>query len=279
MVFKMISSWLRAALDCAKTKADFYSGCRKILRGQTIDFDLANDLQLRHSGYTKSKASMLRRNYLHVESRETAKLLWERRLEQDKYGSVGFTTYNHFMKGQHKGSDKIEGTSKRASVMGPCIQSVVLTLMHDKSTAVDVFYRTTEMFKKFPADLVFIRDELLGNSFHLTRPTLTCYFANITAHPMYFITLVPSLNDPILSFENIKKKDKYFYDWCVKWSARYVCKEYSRGIDKFSQALRVRKDAYDRIDKDKLRELQKYLKKNHPGYRNSYQGDIDGDDD
>lgn len=269
----MKSDWMGAALDCAQQKADFYSGCRKILRSRTLVFDLKNDLRIEDAGYTKSKMSMLRRGYLHVESRNVAKQLWERRLEQDKYGSVGFTTYNHFIK-----NDPTK-KSKRASVMGPCIQSIVLTLMKKGEVEVDAFYRTTEIFKKFPADLVFIRDELLEGFDIGKGASLTCHFANITAHPMYFITLVPSMSDPVKHLEAIKKKDKYFFDWCVKWSARYICKEYSRGIDKFSQALRVRKDAFDRIEPATLRELQQYLKRNHPGYRNNYAGDLDGDDD
>lgn len=269
----MKQSWINNALACAEQKADFYSGCRKILRARTMTFKLGKDLKIEDGGYTKSKLTLLRKGYLHVESRDVAKQLWARRLDQDKYGSVGFTTYNHFIK-----NDPTK-KSKRASVMGPCIQSVVLTLLNDRTTAVDVFYRTTEIFKKFPADLVFLRDELLGGEFALKRPTLTCHFANVTAHPMYFITLVPSLDDPIGALASIKHKDKFFFDWCIKWSARYICKEYSRGIDKFSQALRVRKDALERIDKHTLRELQHYFKKNHPGYRNDYKEPTDGDDD
>lgn len=270
----MLESWINVALACAESKADFYSGCRKILRSRIHSFKIKDKtpIQLHHAGFTKSKMSMLCRNYLHAESRDVAKQLWERRLDQDKYGSVGFTTYNHFIKTDPNKK------SKRASVMGPCIQSVSLTLMDDKSTAVDVFYRTTEMFKKFPADLVFIRDVLL-EGFDIKPRLINCYFANITAHPMYFVTLVPSLDDPTGALASIRAKDKYFFDWCVKWSARYVCKEYSRGIDKFAQALRVRKDAFERIDSHKMRELQKYLKANHPGYRNDYKEPVDGDDD
>lgn len=265
-------SWINNALACAEKKADFYSGCRKILRAQVMRFNLKNNLKIEDGGYTKSKLTLLRKGYLHEQSRDVAKQLWARRLDQDKYGSVGFTTYNHFIKNDP--SKK----SKRASVMGPCIQSVTLTLLNDRTTAVDVFYRTTEIFKKFPADLVFIRDELL-DGFDIKAKYMTCYFANVTAHPMYFITLVPSLDDPIGALASIRHKDKFFFDWCIKWSARYICPEYSRGIDKFAQALRVRKDALERIDKHTLRELRTYFKKNHPGHRNTYKEPTDGDDD
>ena len=97
------------------------------------------------------------------------------------------------------------------------------------------------------------------------------HFANITVHPMYFVTIVPLLNDPISQLNIIKAEDRYFFDWLVKWTARYVCEEHSRGIQKFSQALRVQKDALTRIPPKRLKRLQKYLRENHPGYRNAYE--------
>lgn len=264
--------WIRHCLDLSSQKADFYTGCRKILRGKLLEFTLDPSLKISDAGYTQSKLTMLKRLYLHEESREMARQLWERRLGQETYGSIGFTTYNHLLKND---PDK---KSKRASVMGPCLQSVVLTYISKKeSPQVDVFYRTTELLKKFPADLVFLRDTLL-DGFELKRRSVSCHFANITVHPMYFITILPSIDNPIKELDRIKSKDKYFYDWVVKWSARYICKQYSRGIDKFSQALRVRKDAFERIDKKKLKVLQDYFVDNHPGYRNEYV-DPEGEDD
>lgn len=271
----MLNNWIAHCLRLSREKADFYSGCRKIHRCRVLSFErVKGDLQLTHAGYTKTKMSYLRRGYLHEESRAVAKQLWKRRLEQDKYGSVGFTTYNHFIK-----NDPAK-KSKRASVMGPCIQSVTLTLLPKRKTAVDVFYRTTELLKKFPADLVFLRDELLdGFKINYDGLEVNCYFANITIHPMYFITILPSIADPVAELDRIKKADKYFFDWCVKWSARYVCDEYHRGIEKFSQAMRVRKDAYERLDKKTLKTLQAYFRKNHPGYRSGYKEPMDEDDD
>ena len=90
---------------------------------------------------------------------------------------------------------------------------------------------------------------------------------------MYFITLVPHLVDPIAELERIKKKDQFFYNWVIKWSARYICKEYSRGIQKFAQALRVRDIALRDIEPKKLKQLQKYFKANHPGHRSEYEGE------
>ena len=56
----------------------------------------------------------------------------------------------------------------------------------------------------------------------------------------------------------------------TKWSARYICDEYMRGILKFSQALRVRDTTLERLKPSRLKKLQAYCRENHPGYRNDY---------
>jgi hypothetical protein len=96
----MLDDWIRHSLTLARTEADFYSGARKIIRGRSLLFrHVENDLTLADCGFTKSKQSMLVRNYLNEESRDAAVKLWERRVEQEKYGSVGFSCYNHLVKG------------------------------------------------------------------------------------------------------------------------------------------------------------------------------------
>lgn len=282
----MKDEWLEQCLLLSRTKADFYSGARKIIRNVHFTIEKpSDDLTLADCGFTKSKQSMLVRNYLNEESRDAGLKLWRRRVEQAKYGSVGVSTYNHFVKGgghrslfaemHEKRRAKEEGREYkigRASVMGPCIQSFVLTLLNDKSVAVDVFYRTTELFKKFPADLVFLRDVLLP-PFKLgdRLREINFHFANVTCHPMYFVTIIPLLDDPIEALEKLRKKDQYFFNWIVKWTARYVCDEHHRGIAKFAQAMRTCNDARRRIPRATMKPLQKYLRANHPGYRNAYE--------
>lgn len=273
----MKQEWIDIALRMSAREADMYSGCRKIIEDKSVVFhdlwNYADPLELEDAGYTKSKMAHLVRGYLHEESIAAAVMLWNLRRKKTSYGSVGFTTYNHFLK-----NDAVK-KSKRASVMGPCIQSVVITQMkgnNSKGTGgryrIAAFYRTTELFKKFPADLVFIRDVLLkGFDFSgMEFCGLTCHFANITAHPQYFVTLIPNMDDPIAELEKLKKKDRYFFDWVVKWTSRYLCPEHFRGIEKFAQAMRVKMDADTRI-KGKLRKkLIKYLTENHPGHTKDY---------
>lgn len=263
----MKQEWIRHAIKAAKAEADFFSGCRKITRRQTISFfSLDDTLQYADVGYTKAKQSHLTRGYLHEESKNVAIDLWKRRREQDKYGSVGVTTYNHFIKND---PDK---KSKRASVMGPCIQSMVITYLNKRSYSVDLFYRTTELFKKFPADLVFVRDVLLpGFDFSgMKMDEMNCHFANVTAHPMYFICLIPHLNDVFKTLESIRQADEFFYNWIIKWTSRYLCEEHYRGIAKHAQSLRVKDFADDAVTGAFRQELTKYLRDNHPGHRNGY---------
>lgn len=273
----MKDEWINACLKMAVRKADLYSGCRKIIQARTLTFhDLWDDedpLVLEDCGYTKSKLAHLVRGYVHEESMEAAVMLWNLRRKKTSYGSVGFTCYNHFLK-----NDAVK-KSKRASVMGPCIQAVTITQIKGNGKngtggaySVDVFYRTTELLKKFPADLVFIRDVLLkdfdfsGMEFR----GMTCHFANITVHPQYFVTAIPHMEDPIAELEKLKAKDEYFYNWVIKWTARYLCEEHYRGIAKFAQALRVKMDADKRIKGKRRRLLVDYLRANHPGHNNDY---------
>lgn len=266
----MKQEWVSAALAMSSQAPDTMCGCRKILFGVQLKFndlwDTDSPLLLEHGGYTKSKQNILTRLYLQEESRDMAVKLWERRKGQGKYGSVGFTTYNHLLK------NDIEKKAPRASVMGPCLQSVVITLIDKETYRIDVFYRTTEVFKKFPADLVFIRDVLLAPfSFgNLKFAGMTCHFANMTVHPMYFVTLIPHIKDPVAELEKLRKLDKYFFDWIVKWTARYLCDEHERGITKFAQAERVMMAAKKYIKPKKAASLAAYLREHHPGHKREY---------
>lgn len=255
--------WVDYCLGMAATPADLYSGCRKILRVQQMRFQTLDDsLQLADCGFTNHKMRYLMRAYMHEESLAVGVDLWNRRRTQDKYGSIGVTCYNHFIKNDGKKS------SKRASVMGPCIQSFTVTYINKRTYAVDVFYRTTELLKKFPADLVFLRDVLLKpfNFSGMSLECVNCHFANVTVHPMYFATVLPLIADPIQALKNLKSSDKYFHDWVVKWTARYTCDEFHRGIAKFAQALRVHKDARERLQPDVLADVQAYIRANHPPF-------------
>jgi hypothetical protein len=235
----MKDDWIVHCLELSAQPADIYSGCRKILFDRSLTFgelfDADDPIVLEDCGYTRNKLSHLTRGYLHEESRDFAIMLWNLRRQKTSYGSVGFTTYNHFVK------NNMEKKSKRASVMGPCIQSVTEGM------------------------------EFQG---------LTCHFANVTIHPQYFVTLIPHLEEPLRELDRLREIDPYFYDWVVKWTSRYLVPEHFRGIQKFAQAMRVKVDADLRIKGWRRRELIKYLEKNHPGHSRAYNPkDEEGDEE
>ena len=235
----MRDNFIRTALELAMTPADFVSGNRKILRNRTVVFDgkLLDDFKIEDCGFTRSKMTMLKKGYVVQEAIDAAVMLWELRKKKAKYGSVGFHCYNHLLKNDPN------KTSKLGSTMGPCIQAVTLTWVPKRerqiqgTCEVDVFYRTTEYFKKFPADLILIRDELLPNfSFDGCPITvIRFHFANITIHPMYFVTLIPMIDRPVSFLKKLRETDPYFWNWLVKWTSRYLCEEYYHGIEKFEQ--------------------------------------------
>lgn len=275
----MRQEWLEQVIRLSYKKADFFSGARKIIRNVHFTFeDIQPDLVYEDIGYAKHKRGMLIKLYKHEESLRKAVELWEMRKRKAKYGSVSFHCYNHLLK-----ADPEKG-SIRASVMGPCLQAVCITWLSNKSCAVDVFYRTTELFKKFPADLCFIRDDILTEfDFSVCQiKEINFHFANVTCHPMYYI--IPAIQmekngiDPFEALDLIRKKDEMYWMWAIKWTARYLCDEHKRGIEKYAQAMRVHDESRKALTPKELARWQKYLRKHHPGFAKDYIAP-DGDDE
>ena len=251
----MKNEWLDKCIELSRTPADLYIADRKILRRRSITFnDTDCDITLASIGYGNNKMALLRKNYLNTESRDTALMLWDARRMMGKYGSVSFTTFNHYVKGAGTSNGEIVGDRGIGSMFGPCIQSVAITYLTKRTAAVDIFYRTTEFFRKFPADLVFLREVLL-DGFELTDFNITFHFANITMHPMYFVSPITMLKDPVDSLEYIREVDPYFHGKLVKWTARYLLGAKLESIIKFAQAMRQRKHFLElATDTDELKE-------------------------
>jgi hypothetical protein len=254
--------WLDQALLMSRQEADLYSGNRKIIRRKTLVLRSShyNDhLTMADIGYTPAKMKMLERYYVHEESIGIAIEAWTQRLAKGKYNSTCFTTYNHMVKA-------IKGGLRKPQMMGPCIQSVVLTLLNDGRTDVDIFYRSTELFKKFPADLVFIRERLLNRFDFRKAPikSISMTFANVTVHPMYYPVLFPLLPNPLQELRQLREDDPKFYRLCVGWAARYFLpKKYGKGILKFSQARRTGERVLNLLSSAQIKTIAEYIDKNY----------------
>lgn len=256
----MRDEWFDFCMDMADSPGDEWSGTRKIINNVVRQFEeIKPDLQLIDAGYTTHKMAALNRLYRVPESHEAAVSLWNRRLAQRKYGSVCFHCHNHITK-----SDPAKG-SKRSSVMMPCIQSMSVTYHEGHTAEAHAYYRTTEVFKKFPADLVFIRDVLLAPfDFSLCPLTkITFFFANVTVHPMYYATLFEHMENPVREMEKLKKVDPRFHKEVVNWTSRYFDPYFHGGIIKYAQAMRVHEVLEQKITGKLRDDIAEYVVENH----------------
>lgn len=256
----MKKRWIKLCEKLSATPADFYAACRKIIRNESVRFPADQwhkDLTLEDIGYTTNKLNRLIKDYRHIESHEKAIELWSHFVKRGSYSSASFTTYNHLVKaGATSPSETVE-------TRGPCLQSVVVSLLPkgrgERVASVDVFYRTTEFFKKFPADLLLL-DGLLAPFDFSSVPLdgINMHFAGITCHPMYVLVPAALAGDPVDFFESIKKSDRRFFQECVSWSHKYLVT--SQGITKFAQAIATQKKALASLKKNGNMHLIDYIK-------------------
>lgn len=256
----MKKRWIKICRQLSAEPGDFYASARKILRNRTVTIcDWKSDITLEEIGYTNNKLNRLIKDYLHVESRDKAVELWAHFVKRGSYASTCFTTHNHLVKsGATSPSETVE-------TRGPCLQAVVITLIPGKKgkheAIIDTYYRTTEIYKKFPADLLLL--DVLLKPFDFSKVRIAernFHFSGVTVHPMYCIVPIALTDDPVGFFEEIRKSDPVFYRNCVSWTSKYLIT--SRGIKKFEQAKVVQRKAIAMLKKTgTLDELTAYIQK------------------
>lgn len=236
----LTNEWLNSCLSLINEPADLYVADRKILRSRTLRFtSKTSDISLSDIGYTKTKITMLKKLYLHEESYKKAIQMWDYFVERGKYASTSFHCYNHLVK------PGATSPREKVSTRGPCLQAVTISYLEKGNAEIDIFYRTTEIFKKFPADLVFIYEHLIpGFNFSRVRlNSVNCHFANVTLHPMYFITAAALSDSPLKFYKSLDPK-QLFSKVVMKWVLKYFVDD--TGICKFKQAT---------VTQDKARSL------------------------
>ena len=261
----MKRSWVNFCLYCLEQRNYFYvAGNRKILRSFTYTFNSFElDLTLKDIGYSKQKLSLLKSLYYHQEAVASASKIWSYLLKRRNYSSACFHTYNHFVK---KGA---RSPQEKTDTRSPCLQSVILTLREEQepyqrkelATHVDVFYRTTEIFKKFPADLLFLHWVLYEHFDLSTAPikSVTFHFANATVHPMYLTTLLVHLDNPLTFLKSVAKESNAFSKQVFKWLIRYIRNE--EPINKFKQAKSIKDHLVKSLSDPKLEKIYNYSRK------------------
>lgn len=260
-------AWVREACRLACSPPAFRDGGRKIFRNHLFTVNNLDGMSLTDGGYTQTKMTMLKRLYYVEESIAVAKELWDFHLQRGTYKSASFTCYGHNLKNKGVHAPK----AKHASVMGPCLQSVILTQKpNGKRQEVDLLYRTSELVKKFSADVVFIRDLLLPNFTLGKVDTYNFYFTNLTLHFMYFPILFAHMARPVEELQRVREADEGFHDLIVKSSARFLIPEYTRGIERHSQSMHVHKQVNAQLSPGSKKRIIEYVHANHKGYKKPY---------
>lgn len=253
----MKRDWINLAIKCASSEATYWQSGKKVLRTQRFSFaDPQGPLSLDDIGYTKSKMGLLKKGYIHEDSLSSAVEQWNNRrnYREKSHWSVGFSCYNHILK-PHSNMDNED---QMGSIMGPCLQAVTISHTPGGVALVDVFYRTTEIFKKFPADLVLIRDHMLSR-FDFTRTELgsiTFHVANLTVSPTYFPTVLAQMPDPIATMEQVREGDEIFHRIASKW----VVKLLDGPTQKFNQARRTQNAVKSLMADDLQQDLIEYAR-------------------
>lgn len=259
----MRKDWASLCCTLASKPATYWSGGKKILRNQQFTFpDPQGPITIEELGFTKTKMSLLIKGYIHEESLSSAVDQWNNRrnYKERSHWSVGFSCYNHILK-PHSNMDSEDSMG---SIMGPCLQAVTISHTLAGIAEVDVFYRTTEIFKKFPADLVLIRDHMLSR-FEWDRTPLgsiTFHVANLTVSPTYFPTVLLRDKDPVATLEKIREGDPVFHKTSVRWMAKLL----TGPTPKFNQARRTQDAIKSLMSDSSMEDLIKYGSKIYPEY-------------
>lgn len=246
----MLKLWLKTIDAVLEHKPGLHVAGKYIAHNLQLDYhttDIKQDLTLDMLGFQKKKLTMLKDYYYHEESIRVALLQLQDRRNKGTYGSCGVTTYGHFAK-------------KERPMHGPCIQSLVFTHFPNGTVDTNIYYRTTEVFKKFAADLIFLRDMMLPQ-FNVNGK-LTFTFANATFHPMYWVVSAPYLKDPVRDLTSILVEDQMIWKGIVRWTHRFM--EQPESLQKFKQGYRVSKHLHRLLDPAKLKALRDYVALHKP---------------
>lgn len=225
-----LSHWANLALDLASTKTNERVGPKKVFRGITFSIKEIDDLiQLTNFGYVKNsprKRAQLKQHYYNEKSIDSAKDLFKKILEVKKSGSV---------------SINFHGTKTGDKKQDFCMCSMAITKLTKPKVRFDVFYRNVDIIKRFGADLIFLRDEVLPNFDMLPTDSINFYFSTVNLNPLFFPILVPYIDDWKGALYAIKHDDPRFYGDVIKWSYRFISpvKQTYRFIHKIQRSLPI----------------------------------------
>lgn len=221
---------------------------RRYLSGHSISCEELPDLDLHRLGYTKAKLAQLDRQYFNSESLDRAKALMLSRTKND-LTSVAFS---------FQGGVKRDTGPRGSKSMGHCIQTAVITISKKKRCEMDIFYRSTEVTKKFSGDLVFLKQRIvpyLGIEPHIYR----FYFSNCYWSPQ-FVPVLARFTDIIEFYDRIRIENPDYFIQALRMLKREIFHHDSKMsfVAKMQQMIKGTPDA---------ERLKKYMYKHLPNFK------------
>lgn len=181
-----------------------YNGARKIVQRVLWEPRVLPTIDLELIGYARplTKLKALQRMYYNPDEADRVRKMMKHREEQ------AFTAVAMSMRA---------GAKDRRS-MGWCMESMVIGLTPDRTT-VNLIYRSTEVIKKFTADLAFL--PWVFNQLEIVPDDISFYFSNAYLSGVFFPALFRFL-DPIEFLKMLRKREPKLFVVATRFLRRSV---------------------------------------------------------
>lgn len=167
-----------------------YNGARKIVRNVYWSAGTLPEVDLKHLGYKKPETKMkaLDRMYFNpLEADRIASLLHRRR--DQAFSAVAMS---------------MRAGAKDSRSMGWCLESIVFSVTDKGDIRATVMYRSTELIKKFVADLAWL--PRVFERLDVRPASVDFFFANAYLSGVFFTTLFLYV-DPIEFLERLRREE------------------------------------------------------------------------
>lgn len=221
-----------------------YNGARKIVRSLVWSPATYPEVDLQHLGYKKpeTKLKALDRMYFNpVEAERVTALLHKRR--DQAFSAVAMS---------------MRAGAKDSRSMGWCLESIVFSVTDPGDVRATVMYRSTELIKKFAADLAWL--PRVFERLEVQPSSVDFFFANAYLSGVFFPTLFLYV-DPIEFLERLRVNEYPLFLVGTRFLRRSVRDEHHRFP--YSPEHHQHQLAWSRYPKT-MKRINSYLKENLP---------------
>lgn len=219
-----------------------YEGVRKIVRNLTWTCDQLPEVSYEELGYTEAKFKQLKRNYW---DEERAQEFLRKMVKRERHGFTVLALHPH-------------GQTKRADSMGFCIDTLVVANTADQQD-VTIFYRSTEVTRKFAGDLCFLPwvfEELKLQPQSVTFMFAAAYFSGV------FVGTLFRKEDPIEFLDYLRRVDPALFKGGMRFLYRATRTE--NQSFPYSPEDREHKLLWQALSPREIKRIRDYLEKHLP---------------